>query len=299
MNTKSQPYKKSVSSNLRSQTRRSYPPGGWQDRLAFGYMFRVLTGLAATVLPMILLTVIGFFNGWKITEPMLFAFGAIAGLTAFLGEAVRIGVYETRKRNHTRKKGAREFNTDAVDQDFLTRAANPDWEYLLGKRVFDILLSTLIVTLLIPGFTVIMLAIKFDSAGPVIFRQARVGYKGRTFNLFKFRTMYINGESKNGSRITPVGHFLRRTSIDELPQLINVLSGAMSLVGPRPPKASPNDPPLLNQRALIYFAKPGITGVAAMGNQEIAYTYLVERSFLLDLKIMFRTLVMLTLKNMY
>jgi exopolysaccharide biosynthesis polyprenyl glycosylphosphotransferase len=109
------------------------------------------------------------------------------------------------------------------------------------KRGFDIIVSTLVMTLGSPLFVLIMLAIRLDSPGPAIFRQVRIGQYGRPFMMLKFRTMYVNSHAHHpGSkapddpRVTRVGRFLRRTSLDELPQFINVLRGEMSVVGPRP-----------------------------------------------------------------
>ncbi len=108
------------------------------------------------------------------------------------------------------------------------------------KRVFDVLIASVLLLLTFPLLLVAMIAVKATSAGPILFRQARVGQRGQTFQLLKLRTLYENDGSDTSwskdaeTQATPVGRFLRRTSIDELPQLINVIRGQMSLVGPRP-----------------------------------------------------------------
>lgn len=111
----------------------------------------------------------------------------------------------------------------------------------IAKRVFDVAVSILVMTLGLPIFGFIMLAIRLDSPGPAIFQQIRVGQYGRPFKMLKFRTMYVDSHANhpgykdpNDPRVTRVGRFLRRTSLDELPQFINVLRGEMSVVGPRP-----------------------------------------------------------------
>jgi len=111
----------------------------------------------------------------------------------------------------------------------------------VAKRVFDVLVSLGVMTLGLPIFGLIMLAIRIDSPGAVIFRQTRIGQYGRSFNMLKFRTMYVDAHAHHPGykdpddpRVTRVGRFLRRTSLDELPQFINVLRGEMSVVGPRP-----------------------------------------------------------------
>jgi exopolysaccharide biosynthesis polyprenyl glycosylphosphotransferase len=123
---------------------------------------------------------------------------------------------------------------------------------VLLKRIFDVVLSTILLLLLAPSLLLVAILIKLTSPGPVLFVQKRIGLNKRTFNIFKFRTMGVDAESKlaqlealneasgpvfkikHDPRVTPIGRFLRKTSIDELPQLFNVLKGDMSLVGPRP-----------------------------------------------------------------
>lgn len=113
---------------------------------------------------------------------------------------------------------------------------------MVAKRVLDVVGATVGLVLLAPLFVLVSLAIKLTSPGPVLFRQKREGLKGEVFDALKFRSMAVTlGDAsgisqtvKNDPRVTPVGRFIRRTSIDELPQLLNVLKGEMSLVGPRP-----------------------------------------------------------------
>lgn len=144
----------------------------------------------------------------------------------------------------------------------------------LGKSIEDKVLSTLILLLISPLLITIALAIKLDSTGPVFFRQKRAGWNGKTFSIWKFRSMYVNQQvndnlelkqaEKNDPRVTKVGAFIRRTSLDELPQLFNVLSGDMSLVGPRPHAVQHDE--AYAARVDDYYArhniKPGITGLA-------------------------------------
>ena len=139
------------------------------------------------------------------------------------------------------------------------------------KRIFDIFLSSFALLIVIPFFLIIALAIIFDSKGGVFFLQERVGYKLKKFKIIKFRTMYISKEKnknlltiKNDSRITKVGTFLRRFKIDELPQLVNVLKGDMSFVGPRPEVAKYVDFYPKKSIELIFKVKPGITDMASI-----------------------------------
>jgi lipopolysaccharide/colanic/teichoic acid biosynthesis glycosyltransferase len=153
------------------------------------------------------------------------------------------------------------------------QASSRDEEKLsatIGKRAFDIALSSLGLLLLLPLFGLIALVIKLDSKGPVFFRQERVGLGGRSFWIYKFRTMVADAPLKGGqltapkdSRITPVGQTLRRIKADELPQLINVLKGEMTLVGPRPEVRRYVD--LFRQDyEEILSVRPGITDLASL-----------------------------------
>ena len=141
----------------------------------------------------------------------------------------------------------------------------------LAKRVLDVCLSSAGMILLLPIFLFIALAIKLDTKGPVIFAQQRSGFNGRTFRIFKFRSMtttddglHIQQATRNDPRITRVGGYLRKLSLDELPQLFNVLKGEMSLVGPRPHALCHDDQygESIASYAMRYHVKPGITGWA-------------------------------------
>ncbi len=144
------------------------------------------------------------------------------------------------------------------------------------KRLFDLTLSAGALIMLAPLLVVIALAIKFDSAGPVLFRQRRSGLGGRTFEILKFRTMRVmdNGyvvrqASRDDDRITRIGKFLRITSLDELPQLVNVFKGQMSVVGPRP-HAVAHDMlygTMIRDYEGRFLAKPGMTGLAQVRGQ--------------------------------
>jgi len=145
------------------------------------------------------------------------------------------------------------------------------------KRGFDIIVAFILLLFTLPIFPFIALAIKLDSPGPILYKQMRIGLclptKTALFNMIKFRTMVVDAEKNSGakwatkhdSRITPVGRFLRKTRLDELPQLINVLRGDMSLVGPRPERPGfysklENEIPFFAERT--YGVLPGITGLA-------------------------------------
>jgi lipopolysaccharide/colanic/teichoic acid biosynthesis glycosyltransferase len=136
----------------------------------------------------------------------------------------------------------------------------------MPKRIFDLVFSALALLLLAPVFALIALAIRWDTPGPVFFRQDRVGRGGRPFRIRKFRTMVVDAPALGPAitigqdpRITRVGAWLRRTKLDELPQLMDVLQGHMSLVGPRPevPQYVALYPPELRERVLA--VRPGIT----------------------------------------
>lgn len=141
----------------------------------------------------------------------------------------------------------------------------------IGKDLFDKLFALVVLVLLLPLFTVIAIGIKCTSPGPVFYRQPRLGLNGKKFNIYKFRSMQLHREhgkvtqaTKNDPRITPIGRFLRRTSLDELPQFINVVMGDMSVVGPRPHALQHNEiyKDILGLYMLRHRVKPGITGWA-------------------------------------
>lgn len=178
--------------------------------------------------------------------------------------------------------------------------------FLVLKRLEDLILSTFFIVLLSPLYLILGALIKLDSDGPIIFKQKRVGLRGRQFSMYKFRSMYVvapkyahTPSDPNDPRITKIGRWLRRTSLDELPQIFNVWRGDMSLVGPRPemPFIVDTYTPLQRRRL---EAKPGITGVwqisAVRGepiHQNIEYDlfYLENRSILLDLAIIVKTIL--------
>ena len=165
----------------------------------------------------------------------------------------------------------------------------------------------LLICILSPLFVVVALLIKIDSPGPVIFKQKRVGQYGNYFTIYKFRTMKIDTPDlpsdkidKNDERFTRIGKILRRFSIDEIPQLFNIIKGDMSFIGPRP--ALYNQVELINLRKKegIFALKPGITGWAQVNGRdnisikekvELDKFYLQHKSLLLDLKIIFLTFV--------
>ncbi len=150
--------------------------------------------------------------------------------------------------------------------------ATPSPPALHIKDVFDRLFSLAALLLLSPLLLGLALAIKATSPGPVLFRQLRLGLDGRPFHVYKFRSMRVHHESdgqvtqatREDSRVTPLGRFMRRTSLDELPQFLNVLRGDMSVVGPRPHALVHNDiyRKRLSQYMLRHSVKPGITGWA-------------------------------------
>ena len=139
----------------------------------------------------------------------------------------------------------------------------------VGKRLFDVAVSALALLLLSPVLLVAALAVWADSGRPVLFAQQRVGLGTRTFRLYKFRSMVVDATrrgshstAQNDPRITRIGRLLRRTSVDELPQLFNVLRGDMSLVGPRPDVPAQRGNYTAEQWALRHTVRPGITGLA-------------------------------------
>ena len=214
-------------------------------------------------------------------------------------------------------------NTTAKTKQLLSNQQikiNNNKYYLINKRVIDFVLSLLGILCLLPLFILIAVIIKIeDCKGPIIFKQIRVGRNGENFYIYKFRSMVCNAEDlkvllfdqnevtgpvfkiKHDPRVTKVGRFIRKTSLDELPQLFNVLKGDMSLVGPRPP---------LPEEVLQYTSyeiqrlsvTPGLTcywQVSGRSNTsfdrwvELDLKYIKERNFFIDIKLIFKTFFVL------
>lgn len=201
------------------------------------------------------------------------------------------------------------YNYDSVGKDSKG--------YLFTKRVIDILLSILGLIILSPLFIVVAILIKFeDPKGGVLFTQERIGEKGKKFKMYKFRSMVVDAETKleqilinnevsgamfklkDDPRVTKVGRLIRATSIDELPQLLNVIKGEMSLVGPRPPLKREVD--LYEQRDFLrLMVRPGCTGLwqATVRNSvgfkemvELDLYYIENRNIFFDIKIILMTI---------
>ena len=196
------------------------------------------------------------------------------------------------------------------------RAVTGGLGYRITKRILDVAVASVGLLLLLPLLPAVVALIKLDSAGPVLFRQKRVGHRGRLFTCYKFRSMVPDAESRkpelaalneatgpafkirDDPRITAIGHFLRRSSLDEVPQLLNVLAGQMSIVGPRPqiPTEVELYEPWHRRRLEV---KPGITCLwQVSGRSHLAFDewmrldieYVERRSAALDLAILLRTL---------
>ncbi len=210
---------------------------------------------------------------------------------------------------------AHQYKLDGIGGTNLAHSVN-NWVFIFIKRTMDISISMILLLCLWPILIIIGLIVKLDSAGKVFFMQKRCGMYGQTFNMFKFRTMIISAENKqteltsqsytdgpmfkmvDDQRVTRIGKLLRQTSLDELPQIFNVVKGEMSLVGPRPlvmeeMKFSPS------WKDVRLSVKPGITGLwQVQGRAEASFhdwvryymAYVKKQSIWLDIKILFKTI---------
>ncbi|HJC04496.1 sugar transferase [Ligilactobacillus hohenheimensis] len=207
----------------------------------------------------------------------------------------------------------------SLDRDRLNR----QYGYRITKRVFDVIASLLGLVILSPVFLVLAICIKLDDGGPVFYSQERIGKNGKPFKMYKFRSMRVNADKeleeiarqnevdgamfkiKNDPRITRIGKFIRKTSIDEFPQLVNVLLGQMSIVGPRPPL--PREVvEYTNYDKQRLYVSPGCTGLwqvtvrNSVGFDEmvnIDLHYIQRRSVFLDLKIIIKTIKVIFVPN--
>ena len=173
------------------------------------------------------------------------------------------------------------------------------------KRVFDFTMSSMALLLLGSLMLIIALIVKLESEGPILFRQHRIGQNNKSFYIYKFRSMYLNAPNVATDRltnpdqyITKIGRFLRKSSLDELPQLFNVIKGEMSIVGPRP--ALYNQYTLIEMRSIrnIHTIKPGVTGYAQISGRDsisdddkvrFDLEYLNNSTFMFDVKIIIIT----------
>lgn len=181
------------------------------------------------------------------------------------------------------------------------------------KRAFDIIVSAIAIVLMtvIPVFIIVPIVIRLTSKGPAIFKQQRVGKNGKTFVMYKFRTMITEQYDADGAeimsedRITKVGRILRKTSLDELPQLFNVLNGTMSVIGPRP-MLDYQAPRCIGEEKLRFEMRPGLTGLAQIkGRNDIRWEeriqydieYFKTFTFWLDIVILFKTVLLVFRKQ--
>lgn len=193
--------------------------------------------------------------------------------------------------------------------------------YFFSKYTFDFFVSLISIIILLPAFIIIGIIVKCSSKGPIFFVDKRVGKNEKMIGVLKFRTMYVDAETniekylspeqikawkeerklENDPRITKIGNFLRKSSLDELPQLFNILVGQMSIVGPRPISKREYDAYYNDEeKKILSTARPGLTGYwQVYGRNEVDYAsgerskltmeYFKKRSLLLDLKIIFKT----------
>lgn len=202
-----------------------------------------------------------------------------------------------------------------IEEEILIINKRESLTYKISKRALDIIASAVGLIVLSPILIIVAILIKLESKGPAIFSQKRIGLDGKEFKMYKFRSMVQNAEKlkkelekqnemsgpmfkiKNDPRVTKVGRFIRKTSIDELPQLINVLKGDMTLVGPRP--SLPNEVEKFEAWMLKRLeVKPGLTcywQVSGRNNidfeewMKLDLKYVNDMSFLLDIKLIFKT----------
>lgn len=179
--------------------------------------------------------------------------------------------------------------------------------YKFFKRLFDITISMIGLIITSPILLITAIAIKIESPGPIIFKQERLGLDGKVFKIYKFRSMCVDAEKggvyekKGDSRVTKVGKFIRKTSIDELPQFVNILKGEMSLIGPRPALTYHPWPynEYTEEQKKMFHVRPGVTGWAQVnGRKEVEWArrielnveYVDKMSFYFDLMIFFKTI---------
>ena len=207
-------------------------------------------------------------------------------------------------------------NWEKGNWQFIREYCADNYNYLMYKRIMDVVTSLIVILTIFPWLMpILIMLIKLDSKGPIFFKQKRVGFLGKTFWCYKFRTMYVNdyADTKRAScydpRVTRIGWFLRNTCLDEVPQFFNVLLGHMSIVGPRPHmlKDTNEFSDLIDNYSFRHLVRPGITGLSQVrGYRGPATTfesilrryqwdsyYVRNQSHMLDLRIMAGTVYLI------
>jgi lipopolysaccharide/colanic/teichoic acid biosynthesis glycosyltransferase len=260
--------------SLRLSLRPSEPDGFF-----FGFLFRLVAAIVAVVwstvaiVLVILVTRIFSDDAWSLSDGLLIAYGILILLTIWIGEHLRSRVYERVVRDRPRDKrplAAEEdvaFRTRRASEHPAVLRRSPPRSLLIAKRALDIGFTLFVIVLIAPLLISIAALIKFDSPGPVFRRQLLVGVNGRKVSALKFRTTYLSRDStenevQEDSNVTRAGLFLRRTSLDELPQFFDVLRGDMSVVGPRPRRTEAPFARLWLDERYYGWVQPGITGWA-------------------------------------
>lgn len=247
----------------------SKEPG--QDGVLFGFLFRLIGAIVAVIFSSSMVFVVGAFNGWMLTTSLLGLHFALIAIIVLMAEHFRSRVYE---RLVTDDEASPRVEDVHPLPETLTLPISTRPEPSLTSRAVDIVASAALLILYAPLIVLIALLIKMDSSGPIFVRTTRIGKGGRHFSLLKFRTMHLEVprldiESyqrldavdfmlPSDPRVTRVGRFLRRTSLDELPTLLNVLMGHMALVGPRP--LLPQEMDMIRREIAnrVRVAKPGM-----------------------------------------
>lgn len=199
---------------------------------------------------------------------------------------------------------------DSMEDD-ITKSSDVYVKYV--KTAIDLILSIAFILFLLPVLIMVTILIKLESEGPVVFKQHRIGKGGRPFVIYKFRSMYTHvaregrsPENDHDPRVTKVGRFIRKTSLDELPQLFNILKGDMSFIGPRPEQKSIVEQYYTDTENGRFSVKPGITGLWQISedrkkpiheNLHHDLYYIKRASFWLDIKIIFGTLRVMIKSN--
>lgn len=275
-------------------------------RFTFSFVYRLGAGVINLAFVLVFFTIVGALNGWRMTPTMIVVQGALIVVLTAVSEGLLGSVYQRYRRRQLER--GRERAAEGMIE--LTRVTDQrrrpapaaSTRYPLFKRAFDILASSLVLVVSAPTLALIAMLIKLESRGPVFVRLLRVGPRGEIFPVYKFRTRRFEGEPLSRPRpsiedwddpsLTPVGGMLRRYSLDEIPQLVNVLKGDMSLVGPRP-----LDPESLQQVPhAVKDAKSGLIGPGvfmSLSNpkdiaawERMTEEYVRNRSWSLDLRIL-------------
>jgi putative colanic acid biosysnthesis UDP-glucose lipid carrier transferase len=292
----------------------SYPQEGKsfsRSRFYLEFVFRIVAGCVSVIIPVPILMMWGYFTDWHLTSGMLWAYACFVCGMILGAEHFRSRIFErvSVRKGYSDTAIVRSRINMSVDRRLIsgryivTTEGSSSYLLSMRKRALDLFVASLCLFAIFPGLMLLMILVRIESPGPALVSYKRRGLNGRIFRLYKLRTTIQHKKDRTSSaeyKVTMVGSSLRRTAFDQLPTLINIIKGDMSLVGPRPRPLSLDDAlaDKFPQYGVRYFARPGLIGLnRRMYPQDLGeividdVDYVRQGSFRMDLAILGRALM--------